>query len=195
MKESRNISIEEITQWLDTEDSSEDSALQQTEDAIIRFAEAYALHPSAGLKERIMDKINSMNIVQTHRSSLDLDNLPVLDESSNWMDWQEAVKDIHPPENYNGIHLFPLKATPKCELFVAWVKEYIDEEVHTDLIESFILLEGSCECHITDLNGKKRIERMVAGDYIQMDTGEAHDVIITSLEPVKAILQWMKLSA
>lgn len=195
MKDSRNITREEITRWLDNEYSSEDSSLQQTENAIIRFAEAYAIHPSAGLKEKIMDKIKSMEIAQKHRLSLDLDKLPVLDESSNWMDWDEAVKDIHPPEQYDGIHLHPLEATPQRELFVAWVKGYVDEEVHSDLIESLILLEGTCECQITSTNGIKRIMRLVAGDYIQINPGEAHDVIITSLKPVKVILQWLKLSA
>lgn len=126
---------------------------------------------------------------------MSLDNLPILDQTSNWMDWQQAVEGINPPKDFDGIYLHSLESSPRRELFVAWVKEYVAEEVHTDIVESFILLEGTCECHITDAKGNASVVRMAAGDFITMHTGETHDVIITSLEPAKAILQWMKLSA
>lgn len=195
MKPSDDIHKEKIRQWLETESIPTDLEIQQTEDAILRFAEAHAISPDPNLKNKILEKIRSLNDFKNNREPLDLNKLPLLNSSSNWMDWQEAVKEIKPPEHFNGIHLHSLESSPQRELFVAWVKEYVDEEVHMDIIESFILLEGTCECHITDANGNARVVRMSAGDYISMHTGEMHDVIITSLEPAKAILQWMKLSA
>jgi hypothetical protein len=42
-----------------------------------------------------------------------------------------------------------LEENEERELFVAWVKEFIPEEVHTDVLESFLILEGSCTCYIT----------------------------------------------
>jgi len=193
LKESNHISKKEISQWLENDASPID--MQLTEDAILRFAEAHAVSPDPGLKQKILDKIRSLNSANQNRQQLSLDHLPVLDKTSNWMDWQEVIKDIKPPEHFDGIHLHRLESSPKRELFVAWVKEYVDEEVHSDIIESFILLQGTCECHITDENGNARIVRMSAGDFITMNPGEIHDVIITSLEPAKAILQWMKISA
>lgn len=111
------------------------------------------------------------------------------------MDWAEVVRNIQPPDNFIDIHLHHLEINDHRELYVAWVKEYIDEEVHSDIIESFLLLQGTCECHILDGNGNARVVRMGVGDYITMQPGEIHDVIITSLEPAKAILQWKKLDA
>jgi mannose-6-phosphate isomerase-like protein (cupin superfamily) len=75
------------------------------------------------------------------------------------------------------------------------VKEMVDEEVHYDILESFVLLEGSCECHITNEKGETRIVRMGQGDYISMKLGETHDIVITSSKPAKAILEWRKLAA
>ena len=193
LKDSNNILKKEIQEWLENDASTAD--MQQTEDAILRFAEAHAVSPDPGLKEKILDKIRALNSFVHNRQPLSLDHLPVLDKTSNWLDWQEVVKDIKPPEHFDGIHLHNLESSPQRELFVAWVKEYVDEEVHTDIIESFILLQGTCECHITDEKGNARVVRMSAGDFITMSPGEIHDVIITSLEPAKAILQWMKLSA
>lgn len=195
LKKKNDILKQDISQWLEDSSSPTNIEIQQTEDAILRFAAAHAVSPDPELKNKILDKIKSLNSNKNSREPLNLDNLPILDDAANWMDWQEVVEGIHPPEHFDGIYLHSLESSPQRELFVAWVKEYVAEEVHTDLVESFILLEGTCECHITDAHGHARVVRMSAGDFITMHTGETHDVIITSLEPAKAILQWMKLSA
>ncbi len=36
---------------------------------------------------------------------------------------------------------------------------------------------------------------MGQGDFITMQIGETHDLVITSRQPAKAILQWWKLAA
>jgi len=195
LKKSIEIDKSQITKWLRDESNPSGQEIQQTEDAMVKFASSYALTPDPALKEKILSKIHSLNSFKKNRQILDPDHLPILDETSNWLDWEEAVKEIKPPDHFEGIHLHSLESTEKRDLFVAWVKEYVEEEVHTDLIESFILLEGTCECHITDTEGNARVVRMQAGDYIKMQVGEIHDVIITSREPAKAILQWLKLSA
>lgn len=119
----------------------------------------------------------------------------MLEETANWLDWQEATQGISPPEFFENIYLHPLESSEKRELFVIWVKEFVETEVHHDLLESFLILEGACECHITDEKGNTRIVRMGQGDFITMQLGETHDIRITSPEPAKAILQWKKLVA
>ena len=193
MKKSIEIDRSKLSEWL--KDESSQSAIQQSEDALINYVAAFAVHPDPGLREKILNKIRSLQSSHENRQVLSLDHLPVLDTSSNWLDWQEVVKDIQPPQEFDGVYLHTLESSPHRELFVAWVKEYVEEEVHTDLLESFILLEGTCECHITDTEGNARVVRMGTGDFITMQIGEVHDIIITSLTPAKAILQWMKLSA
>ena len=195
MKKSIDINKHEIREWLKEDSTPSEAEIQQSEDAILQFASAFAVKPDLALKNMILDRIKSLNSSKNNRETLTLDQLPILNENANWLDWQEVVKDIAPPAHFKGIHLHTLESTPQRELFVAWVREYIEEEVHSDIIESFILLEGTCECHITDADGHARVVRMGAGDYITMQVGETHDVIITSLEPAKAILQWLKLSA
>ena len=174
-------------------DTFSDSDVQLTEDSLIRFAQEYSVVPSPDLKSQILKKIHALNKASNNRTELQLDNLPLLDISSNWLDWEKAVEGINPPEDFEGIHLHELESNEERQLFVAWVREYVEEEVHHDLIESFLLLEGTCECHITDPEGYGRVVRMSVGDFITMEPGETHDVIITSLEPAKAILQWKRI--
>ncbi|MBK8504236.1 MAG: cupin domain-containing protein [Saprospiraceae bacterium] len=64
--------------------------------------------------------------------------------------------------------------------------------MHHKVIESFLILEGTCECHITSEGGSTRTIRMRVGDFITMPLGETHDIWVTSGEPTKAILQWLK---
>ncbi len=115
--------------------------------------------------------------------------------NANWLEWQAVLEGIEPPAEFDNIHLHTLESNDKRELFVAWVKEMVDEEVHHDILESFMLLEGSCECHITNEKGGTRIVRMSQGDFISMKLGETHDIVITSLKPAKAILEWRKVAA
>ena len=192
MKKSSHILKENIKEWLQGEPIV-DSDIELTEDALIRFAQEHAAPPSGSLRQNILAKLSRFNHANKNRSILDLNNLPLLNEDSNWLDWEEAIKGIMPPENFGELHLHPLDSNDERQLFIAWVRSFIDEEVHHDLIESFVLLEGSCECHITDPDGSTHVVRMGVGDFISMMPGQTHDVVITSPEPAKAILQWRKI--
>ncbi|NOT36602.1 MAG: hypothetical protein HOP11_04435 [Saprospiraceae bacterium] len=196
MKKKNEITKDQLREWLTNKDGRlpDDAELQQTEDALLLFAEAQSVAPPSELRDEILNKLKSLNNQKKNSIRLHLNQLPMLDANSSWYDWQEAVAEIEPPE-YEDIHLHTLEETEERTLFVVWVKEYIPEEVHHDLIESFLLLEGSCECHITDEAGKLRVVRLGQGDFIEMQFGETHDIFITSAQPAKAILQWKKLAA
>lgn len=197
MKSKKEISQETIRTWLAETPSSdpEPSEIRQTENALMDFAEAYAANPPDHLKKEILSKLSRLNRQKKERRSFDVHNLPQLEESSNWLDWQQAVEGIRPSDDFENIYLHCLESNEKRDLFVVWVKEYVPEEVHYELLESFLILEGSCVCHITDEAGNARDVRMGPGDFITMAIGEKHDIRITSLAPTKAILQWQKMAA
>ncbi len=179
----------------DNESAPSKTDVSDTEDALLAFAQSVAKTPPLGLKDKILAKINALNAQAENRTRFSLHNLPLLTPQSNWLDWQEAVKNIVPEEDFENIYLHNLESNDTRDLFVAWVKEFIPEEVHYDLLESFILLEGTCECFITGEDGSNHVVRMQAGDFIEMKLGETHDIKITSPEPAKAILQWLKIAA
>lgn len=197
MEKPHDISRDNIRDWLSENQHIQPSAkdIGDTENALQHFASAYSLNPPAGLREKILDNISRLNQQKAQRQPIQPDQLPLLDSNANWLDWAAAVEGIAPPEDFENIHLHTLESNDQRELFVVWVKEYVEEEVHHDLLESFLILEGACECHITDEKGVTRTVRMRQGDFITMQLGETHDLLITSSEPTKAILQWRKLAA
>jgi hypothetical protein len=154
-----------------------------------------AVQPSAHLRSKILEKLEKLNQQAKNRQPFSLENPPILDENSNWLDWEEAVKGIEPPEEYENVHLHPLESNDTRDLFLAYVKEFVPEEVHFDVIERIMLLDGTCECHVWKDEDDKRLVRMQAGDIIELKIGELHDIFITSAQPAKAILQWLKTAA
>ncbi len=197
MKSRLNISPDWLSDILEMEKGiiSTLDDLDQTEQALIEFAQLHAVAPPLSMRDKILNNIQKLEKQKAHRSTIALDNVPLLTPNTNWLDWAEATKSIVPPDNFEDIHLHALRNDDIVEMNIAWVKQEVPEEVHHDVLESFILLEGTCECHIINEDGSTRIVRMREGDYISFKIGEVHDIHITSREPAKAILQWLKIAA
>lgn len=197
MKKQYDITQQEIGEWLFEASVAhlDETSVAQTEDAFILYAAAHAVTPPADLRNAVLAKIRGLNAQKNNIQKLDLANLPLLDEQSSWLEWNEAVAGIEAPADYEDIHMHTLESNAQRDLFVIWVKEFVPEEVHHDLLESFMILEGSCVCSITDQQGETRIVHLAAGDFITMQLDETHNIHITSEKPAKAILQWYKLVA
>ena len=197
MKNRFNISRDLLGDILQKDDvvnpSTED--IEQSEGALIAYAHLYAVAPPLSMRDKILGKIQKISEQQTNRHSFTLENAPLLTADANWLDWVDAVKGIMPPDDFEAVHLHTFRNDDVAEMHLAWVKEEVPEEVHHDVLESFILLEGTCECHIINEDGTHRTVRMREGDYISFKIGEVHDIQITSSEPAKAILQWLKIAA
>ena len=197
MKNRFNISRDLLHDILKDDDviSPSLTEIEQSEEALMAYANLHAVAPPLSMRDKILGKIQKISEQQVNRHSFTLENAPLLTPEANWLDWVEAVKGIAPPDNYEGVHLHTFRNDDVAEMHLAWVIQEVPEEVHHDVLESFILLEGTCECHIINEDGTQRTVRMREGDYISFKIGEIHDIEITSAEPAKAILQWLKIAA
>jgi hypothetical protein len=148
------------------------------------------------LRTLILDKIKRLNKQILSSALIDVKNPPLIEPDSNWLDWQAATAHILPPSDLEHIYMHPLRSDAVADMFVVFVQDFVPEEVHHDVLESFLLLEGACVCTITDPKGETRQEYYGQGDYITFKHGELHDVqIISTVQPAKAILQWLKKAA
>lgn len=197
MNTSYDISLQKLTQHLTDERGNPPTSVDvaETEAALLAYAELHAVKPPLSMRDRILANMQKLKTLENNRQSFTLDNLPILTPEANWLDWEAAVKNIEPAEDFEDVHMHLLEDNDRRELNLVWVKQEVPEEVHHDVLESFILLEGSCECHIFEESGRKRVVMMRQGDYISFKIGEVHDIQITSAVPAKAILQWLKIAA
>jgi mannose-6-phosphate isomerase-like protein (cupin superfamily) len=169
--------------------AAHDTALQQqiqkTEEALINYSH---VNRTAALKDTILATLQSMQVTR-----IDIANPPLINRNSDIADWNEAVADIEPETDHGNIKTTFLTFTDELQLCVAWLYDQLDEGEHheDEFEESFLILEGSCECNI---GGK--IYRLKAGDYLDIPFNTNHTIISTSPQGyIKAIIQRKKTAA
>lgn len=164
--------------------------IEIVEETLLIFAQTQILAPHKSLKTNVLRKISSLELIaQKGWEPINLANPPLLSVDSNYRAWAEAVAHIQLPDDFDDLFLYPIRADERVEQFVAFVKFEVAEEVHLDVLESILLLSGSCECRIWRENEPARIVSLREGDLLELELGEIHDIRITSREPVKAIMQ------
>ncbi len=141
------------------------------ETAIEKYALQNAVEPSPAIKYNIMNLIN--NLVQ--EEGFDLDNTPVISKYSNYKNWLKIVKPVLPQIMEGDLFTRVIRQDDKVTQTLIKSKMNYPDEVHGDLHESFIILEGECECYIGN-----RVIRLKAGDFIDIPLHENHDVKILS---------------
>ncbi|MEO1516142.1 MAG: cupin domain-containing protein [Bacteroidota bacterium] len=117
-----------------------------------------------------------------------LDEFIPISRHSDCVRWEQLVEPIQPKENYKNVYLKSLFASNGQELTLIWAKQLIPEEVHSDVDESFLLLEGTVDCFI-----EEDIFHMKKGDFMRIPLGISHKIMVTSATPAKAILSRVQL--
>ena len=144
-----------------------------------RLKEAdFPLSPS--IKSRLFAEIQAVDKSQADR----LSGLDLINPYSDIDMWKARCEGLAPKEDFDNIFLVPIRQDAKIQQFAAWVKSYVEEEVHTDLIESFILLNGNCTCQVGEIS-----YTLSAGDFLEIPLFSPHSVEVSSDGPVHAILQ------
>jgi mannose-6-phosphate isomerase-like protein (cupin superfamily) len=111
---------------------------------------------------------------------------PELNENSRVEDFSEWLNrsDMVLAEDADDIYAKILGHTPEMTTVIAWIKDFVPDEVHDDQFEKFLIVEGSCEI-ITE----KETYKLKAGDYFAVPLHCTHKLKVTSSGRCKAILQ------
>ncbi|RWY48164.1 cupin domain-containing protein [Mucilaginibacter gilvus] len=140
--------------------------LEAIELAFEQLALSLAVTPRPGLREKILNA--AFNIPE-----LDLNNLPLTDNSSDLDAWLKALFGLIPQEHTDPFYHHLLRHDDQVTQSLVVSKVNIPDETHSDLIESFFILEGSCRCVIA---GQEHI--LQAGDFLEIPLHQHHDVIL-----------------
>lgn len=142
------------------------------------------LPPNDKLKSRILGALSKLG----EAPAFDLNQLPLINPYSDSDQWQRTVATIRPPRDFRNLCYHPLREKDGIAQFLLWVKQEIRAEEHHGERESFLILEGECECQIGD-----ETIRLLAGDYVEIPLAVVHTVRVLSPTPVKAIVQRINL--
>ncbi len=121
------------------------------------------------------------------------ENLPLLTPYSDYRKWLAFVHDRQPTTHEGGLHFCTLQERPNLVQNLTWLDDFLQEDGHAadDFEESFLLLEGECECNI---GGK--IFRLSAGDYLTIPANVTHSIQnLRPGQPLIGIIQRYKAAA
>lgn len=143
--------------------------------------------PARDLKNRTLNFLDRF----LPKETIDLAHPPIINRHSDAAAWELAVKGLE-PEGRDGDFAYRfLKESPELELNLVWLYGELVEDEHPkdEFAESFLILEGACEC---DFGGQ--IVRFSAGDYFDVPPGVRHVIknISTNMSCVKGIVQRRK---
>ena len=153
------------------------------ESALENYAHINAIPPSKKLEREITEIVNNLSIEQ----HISFEQLPRINEYSNYLNWLPLIEPIKPNKIDDGIFNKVLQHNEQITQVLVISEINIPEEIHDDELESFLILEGNCECIVS---GKSRF--MGPGDFMAIPLYEPHDVIVKSKQ-VTAILQRVKI--
>ncbi len=157
--------------------------IEEIEFALNSYAEKSCPEISPATKEWIMTTINYTERLQNGE---EMAHPPMLNKNSKIEDFDIWLKrdNMQAPEDYEALHAKIIAATPEAKTLIVWLKYGAPPEEHTNEMEHFLIVEGTCDITIGD-----KVHHLVPGNYLSIPLYVDHDVKVTSLTPCKVILQ------
>ena len=164
---------------LSTEFPEIKKAILECQNTLEKFAKTQSELPPLELKNKLLAVIDNLLLEE----SISTENPPLISKYSNSKLWLDFAKPLLPVDAIDDIHLQVLKDDANVFLTVIWTKTDILSEIHENEQESFLILEGECECFV----GNKRYV-LGPGDYFEVPMFTSHNVNLLTPK-VLAILQ------
>ena len=148
------------------------------------YAHVHQVVPPKELKTTIVDSILNLQKEKT----MDLENLPLINRYSNYKSWLNLASSFGNLELDQGRYVKVLRHDDTVTQLLIVSETDIEEEIHQDEYESFLILAGYCNCKVGN-----NVTLMGPGDFMEIPLHEPHDVMLVQ-KPVMAILQHLKVS-
>ena len=153
--------------------------LLRMQSSIESLADEAAIVPPPELRDNIWDKLDNINKERTG----DINALPVVNKYSDHNNWKRIVAPFMPQAITKERIARTLRHSGGVTQVLIISTTDVEEEVHEHEQESFIILEGECECHVGD-----NVIRLGPGGFIDIPLHVSHNVKILS-PYVVAVLQ------
>lgn len=112
----------------------------------------------------------------------------VLSKNTRLENLREELQAIDFPDSSQNISLVPFRQFLEFEQFLIKVRKFVPEETHDHLLESFFIVDGACTCKV----GSESRE-LSEGDFLEIPLHTPHSVVVTSSQPVTAVLQRVRI--
>ena len=148
-----------------------------------KFYEQNAIHNAITPQSRVDKKMNFLLSNLELEQHMQLAEIPLISGFSDSEAWMKMVSPLFPKKVIGERFERLLRNEDGIMQMLVISTTDIEEEIHDDLEESFLILEGTCVCTVGDVS-----RDMVRGEFMQIPLFESHTVNVTS-KSVTAILQ------
>lgn len=157
--------------------------LEACQAALDSYARQFTAPPDPGLKNTIWNLLENVN-----REETGLAAMPVLNKFADRQNWLRMVQPLLPEKLDQDLFVKVIRDDEQITQVILWSKVDYPEEVHDDLQECFLILEGECECFVGE-----EVFKLTAGGYFEIPLHVPHSVKILSPQ-VLAVVQRMKVA-
>jgi mannose-6-phosphate isomerase-like protein (cupin superfamily) len=147
-----------------------------------KYARSFARPTPEGLRKKTLALFDNL----LKEESAQTDELPLLNKYSDSKKWLIKVAPLLPSKLESDLFVHVLQDNEEVEQLLMWTKVDIPDEVHVHEKESFIVLEGECECFVDG-----RVIKLKAGEFIDIPLHTHHDVKVVK-GPVLAVVQRLR---
>jgi len=161
--------------------------LKQICDSLEFYSQQNSKAPHASVKIKLLLKIYEQE------SGAGKKYPPLIKEKTGAADFENWLKDVaveEPAAGFDNLVTFDLPSTETVTNFMVWAKHGHEEEMHTEYNEFIVILKGHCDMFF---NGVKK--HYDTGEIIVIPPGIPHHAVITSDEPMVAVVQRQVLAA
>ena len=157
-------------------------ALTALQDGMNAYLSQYNKAIPGHLKEKLKQQFDSMTKLIQLNDDLRLDSFVAINESADYLLWNNITRLIEPPEDYD-VYMHDLYQDEAQSLALLWIKSKVPEEVHETVHERVLVLEGRC----TGRLGDERVE-LQEGDFWRIPLHVPHTLEVHPGESVKLLL-------
>jgi len=157
--------------------------VSEIEKALEAYAQYHAKPVCATTKPMLLATLDYTERINKGEQSISLPSLGPTSKISDFSKWLERP-DFQEPQEYGDMHGKIISADDQRTTMVVWLKYGAPDEIHSDELEKFLVLEGTCDIIIGDHK-----HSLTAGDYLSIPLHIKHRVEVTSDSACKVILE------
>ena len=157
--------------------------IQEIELCFAKYAQAHDVTPNPTEKPMLMAVLAYKLRLESGEA---LSNPPLINSKSKISDYSEWLDNpvLQEPDAYDKMHGHIIGASEENKMLIVWLTDGAPPETHTDELETFLIVEGTCDITIGD-----DMHSLVPGDILSIPLHISHHVKVTSDTACKIILQ------
>jgi len=157
--------------------------INEIEISLEKYAQINAVAPDPTTKPMMIAQLNYTERIKGGEIIYDAPAIHKDSKISDYASWLHR-DDMQEPDAYESMYGHIISASEHKSTLIVWLKDGAPDEVHTDELETFLVVEGSCDIIIGD-----KVNSLKKGDVLSIPLHINHRVEVTSSYPCKIILE------